>query len=177
MKTNVIILITIGIFINSLEAQNVERLFIKKIKGSYQKEITLPTSLRVLTINESIHIFSLDSIRNEYFYGNLGKDSIAISSIEAINLRGIKEFIKYSAITFCGLVSTGAGVFTIVAINGPIYKCEVNCNNDINKFIGMGYLTAFGSLGTFIFHYPRTRFKPKKYTFTSTAVQNIRPRQ
>lgn len=151
---------------STLLGQNSTFLKIAKINGSYHKSIKLPVSLRIVKHNDEVILFRLDSIRNGYFYGNKGNDSIIASDIKIVNLRGLKEVVKFSSIVTCAVITIGATVFTIYAINYPVVQCDGdgNCNNEIYKYIGMGYLSTFGALGTTIYFYPSTRFKTSKYS-------------
>lgn len=168
IKPHLILLIILCFFKSiALLGQNSNTLKIDKINGSYHKTIKLPVTLRILKQNEEVVLFHLDSIGNGYFYGNKGKDSILTSDIAIVNLRGLKEIVKYTSIAACAAITFGATYFTIYAFNYPVVICDGDgtCNNEIFKYIGMGYMATFGSLGTTLLLYPRTRFKTSKYTF------------
>lgn len=154
------IILILTLLTNPLIGQNNRTLKISKINGSYNKIIKLPANLRLLKQNGESIIFRLDSIKNGYFYGN--NDSISFSDVQIVNLRGIKEVVKYTSIAVCAAITIGATYFTIYALNYPVVT---EGNNEIYKYIGMAYMATFGSLGTTIYLYPRTRFKTTKYLF------------
>jgi hypothetical protein len=154
------IVLILTLLTNPLLGQNNRTLRITKINGSYKKVIKLPVNLRLLKQNGESIIFRLDSIRNGYFYGN--NDSISLSDVHIVNLRGTKEVVKYTSIAVCTAITIGATYFTIYAFNYPVHT---EGNNEIYKYIGMAYMAAFGSLGTTIYLYPRTRFRTTKYMF------------
>ncbi len=135
---------------------------IEKINGSYSKTLKLPVDARILKYNDEVIVLSLDSIKNGYWFGNKGKDSVAIGDIKIVNLRGLKEIIKYSSVTACAVITLGATYFTIYAFNYPVV---IDGNNQLFKYIGLGYMATFGSLGTTLYLYPRTRFNKSKYKF------------
>lgn len=139
-----------------LFAQTQSHLSINKINGSWHKTIPLPVSLRVITHDEDVIILRVDSITNTCFYGNKGEDSIPLSDIATINLRGRKEVIKYAAVAVCGL-----GVFQ----NIPVVTFGLYRNDDRFIYIGLAVVATFASLGTILYFHPRTRFHTTHYTF------------
>ena len=140
--------------------QNDTYLRITKVNGTYHKSIKLPANLRIVNQEEEYIKFRLDSIRNGIFYGN--NDSIPLSEIKVIHLRGVKEFIKYTSLTACVAITFGATYFTIYAFNYPVV---LDGGNEIYKYLGLGYMTTFSALGTSIYLYPRTRFNVLRYSF------------
>lgn len=138
---------------------------ITKIKGTYQKSIKLPANTRIVKHNGDLLILSIDSIANGYFYGNKGKDSIALSDIKLVNQRGVKEFVKYTAVATGAAITLAATIFTISTLAGDANVCDGNCNNDRLTYAGLGYMGFFGLITTGIYLYPKTRFKTNKYTF------------
>ncbi len=135
---------------------------IAKVNGSYHKTIRLPVNTRILKQDGQAVVLRLDSIGNGYFYGNKGKDSVAFGDIKIVNLRGLKEAIKYTALGACVAITIGATYFTIYAFNYPVVK---HLDNEPFKYVGMAYMTIFASLGTTVYLYPKTRFTVSKYEF------------
>lgn len=135
---------------------------IQKTIGSYTKTLKLPINLRILKNNEQIVLLRLDSIKNEYWYGNKGTDSVHLSEINTINLRGAKEIIKFTSLTVCAASALAATAFTIYAFNNPVV---IDGDNNGYKYVGMGYAATFATIGTALYFYPRTRFNTTKYKF------------
>lgn len=135
---------------------------IQKISGSYTKTLNLPIDTRILKYNDHVVLLRLDSIKNGYWYGNNGKDSVVTKEINIVNLRGPKEILKYTSLTVCTASTLAATFFTIYAFNHPVV---IDGSNENYKYVGMGYMAIFGALGTTIYFYPRTRFNTNNYKF------------
>ncbi|MBP9186189.1 MAG: hypothetical protein KBG11_03760 [Bacteroidia bacterium] len=142
--------------------QNLATLKIVKTNGLYAKTIKLPANIRIVKHNQQVEHLKLDSINNGYFYGNNGKDSILLTDIKTVNLSGLKEVLKYTAVAACAAITIGVACFTIYAFNYPVV---IDGNNNQFKYVGMGYMATFGALGTTFYLFPRTKFKTCKYTF------------
>ena len=146
-----VLLQTTGLF-----AQKQSTLTIEKINGLYQKTFALPLNIRIVTHDGEVTVLHLDSIADSCFYGNRGEDSIAISDIATVNLRGRKEVIKYAAMALCGV---------IVLQNTPALAFGLNRNDERFIYIPLGIVTTFASLGAVVFFHPKTRFHTNKYKF------------
>lgn len=138
---------------------------IDKIKGSYTKTLKLPLNIRIITKYDQSLIFNLDSISNGYFYGNYGRDSMAINEIKTIHIRGIREWVKYPLIAACAVMTSG---LALLIWHSFYYTLFVD--GSYNELVGFRYATAayaasFASIGIVLYHYPRTRFRIKKYSF------------
>ena len=147
---------------STLSAQIHKRLIIDKINSNYTKTLKLPVNARIVTISDDIIILKIDSISNNLIYGNSGKDSISLSQIKCIHTRGLIEFIKFTALTGSSAYMAGLLIFSVYALNYPIFKDSPNGNI---AYVGLGFTGLFAGLSTLIYHYPRTRFPSKKFHF------------
>lgn len=139
-----------------LFAQKPTTLSIDEINGSWHKSFPMPVSLRVITHNEEVMIMRIDSITKTCFYGNQGRDSIALADIATVNIRGKRAVIKYSALALCGLA-----VFQSV----PGFTYGLYRNDAYFTYVGLALITSFASLGTLLYFHPKTRFHTDKYKF------------
>lgn len=155
-KHRLFFLIAILLHTTSLFAQKQSTISIEKINGSYHKTFELPLNTRIVTHDGEVTVLHLDSITDSCFYGNRGQDSIAISNIATVNLRGTKEVLKYAAVALCGI---------IVIQNIPVVSYGLYRNDRQFTYIGLSIVTTFASLGTYVFFHPKTRFPTSKYKF------------
>jgi hypothetical protein len=135
---------------------------IKKNDGLKLRSINLPVNCRIITIEENIVYLKIDSISNGKIYGNKGKDSLNLDLVKCIHTRGIKEFIKFTALTGSSAYMAGLLIFSVYALNYPIFKDSPNGNI---AYVGLAFTGFFAGLSTLIYHYPRTRFPSKKFHF------------
>ncbi len=154
--------------LNVLLGQN-SRLHIKKVQGNFVKAIALPAKLRIIKHNDAVVKLKLDSIVNDKFYGNNGRDTLLITEIATVHLAGIKETAKYAALVTSTVASIGVAIFTYQIFSNTAFKCDLDnltgCNIESYKIAGIAYSVGFAGISTLLCIRPKTRYSTKKFTF------------
>ncbi len=157
------ILICILVFLKSnIQAQNYKKLLIENKEGIVIKTMNLPLNSRIVTIDDNLAFIQIDSISGGKIYGNKGKDSLNLETVKCIHTRGVKEFVKYTALSGSSAYMAGLLFFSVYALNYPVFKDSPNGNI---AYVGLAFTGLFAGLSTLIYHYPRTRFPSKKFRF------------
>lgn len=141
-------------------AQSNTILKIQKANRHHSKSIKLPIKVRVKKTNSEIVKFQLERINDGYWYGNQGKVRIANKDIEAVNITGMKETIKYTAFILSTTVSVGGFFIMTHASGNSAYQTPTG-----TSLLGAAYLVVFTPISILIYNYPRTRYKTAKFSF------------
>jgi hypothetical protein len=160
MKAYSILLVFVVFNMPNLLAQEVQFLQIKKNSGRTVRTIKMPLKVRIRKTNFEIVKFKLDSIKNGIWYGERGRYRIAITDINAVNIPGIKETIKYSASTLSAMLALGGFFLMTHAYGNSNYETPTG-----TSLMGAGYMIICTPISILIYNYPRTRYKTARFEF------------
>lgn len=148
------------IFQFELLAHDNPKFCIKKQNGRVVKTLRMPLKVRVKKTDSEIITLKLDSIKNNVWYGNLGKNSVALTDIKAVNIAGPKETIKYTAFVLSTAVAAGGFFLMNHAKGNSAYETPTG-----TSLMGASYMVIFTPISVLLYNVPKTRYKTKKYRF------------